>query len=122
MAVTGALIVMTGLTVLAFVISQLHKIAAFLEKKREKRPQIEQAVPTAEPQKVVVPKLARFDLEEAEACLKPLAADLGETFKLADLYNSANRSELPHVHLSIRGLREAGVILPAGEGQFTWQG
>ena len=36
MAIAGALIVMTGLTVLSFVISQLHKVAGLLEKGLEK--------------------------------------------------------------------------------------
>ena len=37
MAIAGALIVMSGLSVLSFVISQLHKIAALLEKGFDKK-------------------------------------------------------------------------------------
>ena len=55
MAIAGALIVMAGLTVLSFVISQLHKIAALLEKGVEKRSEKKQAVKTV-PQEAIVPK------------------------------------------------------------------
>ena len=123
MAVAGALIVMAGLTVLSFVISQLHKVAALLEKGAEKRSQKKQAVKQAvktEPQEAVVRKPPGFDLDEAKACLKPLAAELGEPFELTNLYELANNGELPHVHLSIRSLRESGVIVSAGEGRFVW--
>jgi len=120
MAVAGALIVVAGLTVLSFVISQLHKIAALLEKGAEKRSEKKQAAKLA-PQEAVAPKPPGFDLDEAKACLKPLAAELGETFELTNLYELANSGELPHVHLSIRSLRESGVIVSAGEGRFVWR-
>jgi hypothetical protein len=120
MAIAGALIVMAGLTVLSFVISQLHKIAALLEKGVEKRSEKKQAVKTV-PQEAVVRKPPGFDLDEVKTCLKPLAAELGEPFELTNLYERANRGELPHVHLSIRSLRESGVIVSAGEGRFVWR-
>ena len=120
MAVAGALIVMTGLTVLSLVISQLHKIAAFLEKGVEKRSVKKQAVKTA-PKEAGVPKPPAFDIDEAQARLKPLAAELGEAFELTNLYELAKSGELPHVHLSIRSLRESGVIVPAGDGRFVWR-
>ena len=120
MAVAGALIVMAGLTVLSLVISQLYKIAAFLEKSVEKRPGKKQAVKTA-PKEAVVPKPPAFDIDEAQARLKPLVAELGESFDLTNLYELANSGELPHVHLSIRSLRESGVIVPAGDGRFIWR-
>lgn len=120
MAVAGSLIVMAGLTVLSFVISQLHKIAALLEKGAEKRSEKKQAAKFA-PQEAVAPKPPGFDRDEAKAGLKPLAAELGEPFELANLYELANSGELPHVHLSIRSLRESGVIVSAGEGRFVWR-
>ena len=120
MAVAGALIVMSGLTVLSLVISQLHKIAALLEKGVEKRSEKKQAVKIA-PKEAVVPKPPAFDIDEARARLKPLAAELGEPFELTNLYELASSGELPHVHLSIRSLRESGVIVPAGEGRFVWR-
>jgi hypothetical protein len=120
MAVAGALIVMSGLAVLSLVISQLHKIAAFLEKGVEKRSETKKAAQTA-PIETVALKRPAFDIDEAQARLKPLVAELGESFELTNLYELANSGELPHVHLSIRSLREAGVIVPAGDGRFVWR-
>jgi hypothetical protein len=120
MAIAGALIVMAGLMVLSLVISQLHKVAAFLEKRVEKRSENKQALKTA-PKEAGVPKPPAFDIDEAQARLKPLAAELGEPFELTSLYELANRGELPHVHLSIRSLRESKVIVPAEDGRFVWR-
>jgi hypothetical protein len=120
MAIAGALIVMAGLTVLSLVISQLHKIAAFLEKGVEKRSEKKRVVKFA-PREAVVPKPPAFDIDEAQARLKPLAAELGEPFDLTNLYELANSGGLPHVHLSIRSLRECRVIVPAGEDRFVWR-
>ena len=120
MAIAGALIVMSGLAVLSFVISQLHKVAALLEGGLKKRA----APKTADeppPPTTAAPQPPVFDLDRAKADLKPLADDLGETFELAGLYASANSCKLVHVHLSIRSLRESGVIVPAEEGRFTWR-
>ena len=120
MAIAGALIVMSGLAVLALVISQLHKFAGFLDKGVKKRAAKKQPLET-EAQAVDVPTPPVFDLDGAKAHLKPLAADLGETFELTQLYEVANRSRLLHVHLSIRSLRESGVIVPAEGGRFAWR-
>ena len=70
---------------------------------------------------VAAPKPPAFDINEAQARLKPLAAELGESFELTSLYELAKSGELPHVHLSIRSLRESGIIVPAGDGRFVWR-
>ncbi|MFZ0613627.1 MAG: OadG family protein [Desulfobacterales bacterium] len=119
MAITGILIVMVGLGLLSFVISQLHRVAALLENGFKKRSGKAAGGPSAPPP-AAVSKTPRLDLAEARKRLAPLAAELGETFELQHLYELANSNALPHVHLSIRGLREAGVILPAGDGRFVW--
>lgn len=120
MAVAGALIVMTGLAILSFVISQLPKVAALLEKGFEKRTDKRPPRKTKKPLSAA-PQKTDFDLHEAKKQLKPLAAELGETFDLKNLYELANNNDLPHVHLTIKSLREAGVIVPVGDGPFRWQ-
>ena len=120
MAIAGALIVMSGLAVLSLVIAQLHKIAAFLDEGVKKRAAKRQALKT-EVQPAVVPTPPVFDLDGAKSQLKPLAADLGATFELTRLYEVANRDKLLHVHLSIRSLRESGVIVPAEGDRFAWR-
>lgn len=121
MAIAGALIVMAGLSVLSFVISQLHKVAGLLEKGFDKRPEKDRS-PTIEPliPAPVIPPA--FNVAEAKEALQPLAAEIGEDFELKLLYEIATANDLPHVHLSIRSLRESGVIVPTPEGLYRWQG
>ena len=117
MAAAGALIVMFGLAVLSFVIAQLHKVVALIENWTNKRRQpIETKVETD-----TAPKRAHLDIAELRKRYRPLTDDFGEPFDLARLYGIATDSGLPHVHLAIRSLREAGVLMPIGDGRFRWQ-
>ena len=121
MAIAGALIVMTGLSVLSFVISQLHKVAGWLEKGLEKKSTDQEKTTTELPKPSPVQHPV-FNIDEAREALKPLASELGEEFELKFLYEIAAVNDLPHVHLSIRNLRESGVIIASGEGLYRWQG
>lgn len=102
-----------------FVISQLHKVAALLENGFKKRSAAADAV-SNRPQAATVSTTPHLDLAEARERLAPLAAELGDSFELQQLYELANSNALPHVHLSIRGLRDSGVIIPAGDNRFVW--
>ena len=117
MAAAGALIVMFGLSVLSFVISQLHKVAALIERWAKKRPL---PVETKVEKDTDQPRFL-LNTDELQKRYKPLTADFGETFELARLYEIATDSGLPHVHLAIRSLREARVLVPVGDGMFRWQ-
>ena len=118
MAFAGAVIVICGLAVLAAAISQLHRVASLVERGFKKRPP---AKSTATKSTASDPKGPFCLLDDADAIYRPLAEDLGETFDLKDLYDSANRSQLPHVHLTIRSLRECGHICPSADGRFCWK-
>lgn len=116
MAVTGAWLVMLGLASLSLIISQLHKIIAFFEK---------QTTPEAPPWDDSPPKaVADVDyLGDQNATAKlyqALSEELGESFDLAKLYQLAYKDNLPHPHLTLRSLRESGLLVPAGDGTFTW--
>jgi hypothetical protein len=60
------------------------------------------------------------DLSSAAAFCKSLSAAIGEPFKLAVLYHQLAKSSWPHPHLTIRSLREAELLKPAGNGLFAW--
>jgi len=111
MAVTGTLIVMSGLAVLAFIISQLHKIIGLFEKKK--------APPQVSLQSAEVNILT--DLEATARMYRPLTKDLGDTFQLAQLYRIFEKEGLPHPHLTIRALRAAKYLQRSGEGVFSWK-
>jgi hypothetical protein len=118
MAFAGALIVISGLAVLSFVISQLHRVVDLLEK-REK-PVALAAVKTGPA--VAPPRRLALDVETAKEKYLALAEDLDEPFELQAMYALAQENDLPHAHLTIRTLREAGVIVPVGDGKFQWHG
>ena len=114
MAVTGAILVMLGLSALSLIISQLHKIIAFFET---------QTAPVRLP---VVHEAARpeidliFDLEASAKLYKALSEDLGDRFDLTKLYQIAQKDQFPHPHLTLRTLRESGFLIPTGDGTFSW--
>ena len=119
MAITGALIVMCGLAVLSFLISQLHKIIALFEKKHSK-PVLEEKEEKKDP----ADKAGLFILDDLAATARiyqGISSQLGPKFNLIELYQLLNKEALPHPHITIRSLRDAGYLAPAGEGLFCWK-
>ncbi|MCP4109362.1 MAG: hypothetical protein GY749_28205 [Desulfobacteraceae bacterium] len=115
-AITGASIVMTGLTVLSLIISQLPKVVAYMEKcKKEK--ELLKMRRDMEAKNAGRPPL---DIEVLVSGYKPLVEELGESFDLDELHALCRNNNMPHAHLSIRSLREAGMLIPQGDGIFTW--
>jgi len=113
MAVTGTIIVMGGLAILAIIISQLHKIIGLFEE-REKKPPLQFVPPPADIDIL-------NDLETAARIYRPLTANLGESFPLAELYRIFAEKNQPHPHLTISALRNAEYLLPLGDGLFRWK-
>lgn len=118
MAGAGACIVLTGLTVLSFLISMIPKLTGLFEPK----PQPIVEIPKKEPApKTIVPEHLPEDINSASAIYITLTADLGEAFSLIDLHRKSKEVGLPHPHLSINRFREAGVLVSLGDGRFSWQ-
>ena len=121
MAITGAIIVMSGLTVLSIIISQLHRIIGLLENRKTKN----DLAQTAEEQTPVMetqPALTELsDLGNNVNRFQLLTTDAGETFDLTTLHQIFIQNDDPHPHLTIRSLREQGYLVSAGEGRFTWK-
>ena len=112
MAVTGIIIVMCGLSVLAFIISQLHKVIGLFEEKKKTAPHFVQPAADID---------ILNDLAVTTLLYQPLTAELGDSFPLAELYRIFERENLPHPHLTISALREAEYLLPSGDGLFIWK-
>ena len=116
MALVGILIVFTGLSLLSFVISQLHKFLPSVEKTDE-RPV--ESVPS--PQKMPGPvESCPTDLKVQAALFEPMIEELASNFPLTELYAQAKEYNIPHPHLSISALREATILVPLGDGVFSW--
>jgi hypothetical protein len=116
MAFVGILIVFTGLSLLSFVISQLHKFLPLVGKTDE-RPV--ESVPS--PQNKPGPaERCTTDLKVQAALFEPIIGELASNFPLTELYAQAKEHNIPHPHLSISALREATILVPLGDGIFTW--
>lgn len=114
MAVVGAAIVFSGLVILSLAISQIHRLLSIWEPK-------EKAPPEASAKVAPFPDRCPADIREVAKYYKPLVEELTAPFALASLYSAANQKSFPHPHLTIRCLREAGILIPQGEGKFTWK-
>jgi len=112
MALAGALIVMSGLSVLSFIISQLHKVLGLFEKK---------AAAPEETAPETVPETFPVSLDKVAELYAPLVNQLPGSFSLGELYALSREKDYPHPHLTLRSFREAGILVPAGEGQFSWK-
>lgn len=119
MAVAGALIVFAGLVVLSFVISQLHKILAIGDKKPTQLPEDQEPAIGHEPM-IFLPKEFPSDINEVAKLYKPLIDEIGETFYLSNLYAVARKNEFPHPHTTLTAFREYDIMIPHGDGVFSW--
>ena len=115
MAVVGASIVISGLAILALIISQLHKVIGLLEKKKES-PVVE--ISEENLKESASAERCPANIDVTLTLYRPLIEELDEQFQLADLYALAKKYHLAHPHLSIRCLREAGILHSLGDGAF----
>jgi hypothetical protein len=122
MAWLGAGIVMTGLIVLSLAISQIHKLVEFWESRQRKsdaEPEVPPVAVAAPPADQMAP--CPINLEELAARYAVLTEPLDSPFALRELYRLAGESDLPHPHITIRCLREAGLLTMEGDGLFSWK-
>ncbi len=117
MAIAGALIVLSGLAVLSFIISQLHRVISLFE---EKEVVAEVPPETEASDKIKIPIQIPTDIDEAADIVQPIVDQLDSDFELSDLYKLLMDNGFPHPHMSIKTFREADIILASGEGLFTW--
>lgn len=122
MALAGGLIVMSGLCILSFVISQIHKILALWEKlwtgrDNNKLPQKDEVT---DEQDVSIPDPLPGDINKTAHYYAPLIEQLGEAFQLAELYKITQEKNFPHPHLTITQFQQADILVPRGDGFFTW--
>lgn len=122
-AFLGASIVMSGLVILSIAISQIHKIVTFWENRHKKaalKPAASGTATTVSGLTLDIPSQCPADISQTAALYKPLVEQLETTFELKDLYQSAVQFDLPHPHITIKCLREAGILMPQGDGKFCW--
>ncbi|MGD2096533.1 MAG: OadG family protein [Desulfobacterales bacterium] len=122
-AAVGASIVFTGLVVLSFVISQIHRLLKLWEDREavisrfKKKPAAVKPPETAE---MVYGDQRLPSVQQLTEAYKPLIEKLDESFKLSQLFEIAKENDMPHPHLSIQRLQEADILVAQGDGTFTW--
>lgn len=110
MAVTGPLIVISGLSILALIISQMDRLTAIFDKKNT----------ADEPEEISAPNRVPDDTTEAAKIYQPLINKLEQPFELHTLYQIAQKHNFPHPTLTVSRFREDGILRSEGEGLFTW--
>jgi len=122
-AAVGASIVFIGLVVLSLVISQIHRLLNLWEDREKIISRFKQ-----QPAAVKSQKSAELDygdqrlpsVQQLVEAYQPLIEKLQEPFKLSQVFEIANKNDMPHPHLSIQRLQEADVLVAKGDGTFTW--
>ena len=123
MALVGALIVFAGLVLLSTTIYIFPKILMFWEKRQIEFEQNHEMPIEVEPGKkpgLSLPKQFPSDINEIANLYKPLIEELGETFYLTDLYEISKKYDFPHPHITLAAFRDSEILIPHGEGVFTW--
>jgi len=111
------LMVTLALALLAYLFFQRQKIADLFKPKKHN---------VDAPPRPVARAVARAnislltDLTGAALQCRHIAGEIGSGFKLAELYRLLKNSDWPHPHLTIRSMREDGLLVPSGEGLFGW--
>ena len=118
MAIAGALIVGSGLAVLSFIISQFPRLIALMDKEKKKPAEAPAAAPD-EPA-VTVPDRCPVDVNDTARMVREITGEIGDEFDLAELYRICHEKDLPHPHLTIKCLREAGLLVAGETGVFRW--
>ena len=118
MALAGALIVISGLAVLSFIVSQLHRIVALIEKDAAKDTDAPARNDTS--RALAIPQRMPDDIEKVASFYRTLTDQLDSPFALQQVYALGVKNNFPHPHLSLNALRQAGLLIPAGQGRFTW--
>jgi hypothetical protein len=123
MAIAGALIVFAGLVLLSTTIYIFPKILMLWEK-RQNEFELNHDIPIEddleEKLELSLPKQFPSDINEIANLYKPLIEEIGETFYLSDLYKIAKKYEFPHPHITFASFRDYEILIPHGEGVFTW--
>ena len=123
MAAVGASIVFSGLVILSFAISQIHKLLALWDERAQyfgqsKKQGLEEETKVPGAPAYSPPHIPPVD--ELARIYRPLAKQLKEPFDLIQLFEKTKEMDIPHPHLSIKRLREAGYLLPQQQDLFIW--
>ncbi len=120
-SIVGISIVFTGLVVLSFVISQLHKVLALYENpsriKQFFKTKNQKPSAGTEP---VEPVELDDNQKEVSKQFSLLVRTMEDHFSLSRLLHLAKISDIKHPHENLNMLFKIKIIIPDGNGLFTW--
>lgn len=122
-ALLGICIVFSGLVILSFIISQLHKLLGLWDNRKtliqtfKSRWKKETSPADAE----IIRADHSISLTEAKLQYKMLVDHIGEPFALPKLLRLAEGSGLHRPHSTINELLQSGAILPDETGYYLWK-
>lgn len=119
-ALVGASIVFSGLVILSFVISQLHKLLLLWDNRASFRQTLKARWKSEPPASETKTFESTPSLVEAKQQYKLLVERMGEPFSLPKLLKMAEGSGLHRPHAAINDLLQEGVILPDETGYYIW--
>ena len=122
-ALLGICIVFSGLVILSFVISQLHKLLSLWDNRASvmKTLKARWKEPSSPAETESRPFEEPKSLSEAREQYRMIVDRMGEPFSLPKLLRLAEQSGLYRPHATINDLLQAGVILPDETGYYVWK-
>lgn len=120
-AALGIFIDIIGLAILALIVSGVPTLVALLEKvsglfkKSPKQPR-RKAGARFKPDNTL-----EEGIQDFAAVYRTYTGSLGEIFQLSELYRASEENGQPHPHLTIKTLRESGMLVSEGNGLFRWK-
>ncbi|TYT75152.1 OadG family protein [Desulfobotulus mexicanus] len=125
MAFLGILIVFTCLSLLAFSISRLHRILAFFEARKDRKPAKETVLASEKDSahdRTETPSLKGFaGFQEACGSFALLAESMGSPLSLPGLLEQAEKRGVARCHAILADLVRTGVLKPDGSGFYNWE-
>jgi len=118
MAVVGISIVFSGLLVLSFAISQLHKFIDLWENRKAHLQNMKELLQTKV--KEEKPDYNFSFSRDVEESVHLITKRMGEPFSLPRLIDISKKFGLATPHSTINELIKADLIIPDGKGYFYW--
>ena len=120
MSIVGIFIVFTGLTLLSFAISQLHKVLNMWEKREEIILKVKSPFKKKKIKKSLSSVFTSVDFTIGVQQFRLLVKTLKEPFSLPKLLELAVISGLSRPYSTLSKLLDAGIIFPDNKGYFYW--